>query len=72
MALSLHALMALFLWVAVAVILRDLFRKAIAGADTVLGAICGNAIIYLLMPTAFGINPDVTPLFAETWSPCHE
>jgi hypothetical protein len=65
-----HALLSLFLWSAVWVILRDLFRAPAAGAENVMGAICGyliagnawahiNAIAYLLAPSAYSINPEL-------------
>jgi voltage-gated potassium channel Kch len=73
LSLTLYALLALFQWVAVWVILRDLFRKATIGAENVLGAICGyliagdawggvNAFAYVLAPAAYNINPDVSAL----------
>jgi hypothetical protein len=76
LSLALHALMALFLWAAVSVILRDLFRNPVVGAENVLGAICGyiiagdawagvNAATYLLMPAAYGVNPEVSALLGE-------
>jgi len=74
--LALHTLIALFLWGAVWVVLRDLFRAQVIGAENVLGAICGyiiageawtgiNAITYLLIPAAYSINPEVSALLAE-------
>ena len=66
-----HQLMLAFLLSsAVYVILRDLFRAPAAGAESVLGAICGyviagsawgqmNSIAYLLAPSAYSINPEV-------------
>ena len=65
--------LAVFLWSAVYVILRDLFRAPTTGAENVLGAICGyliagdawarvNAVAYLLVPSAFSINPEVAAL----------
>jgi hypothetical protein len=55
------------------VILRDLFRASASGAENVLGAICGyiiagaawgrlNAITYLLVPSAYSINPEIASL----------
>jgi hypothetical protein len=66
----------LFLWSAVYVILRDLFRTAAGGAQNVLGAISGyliagsawahmNAIAYLLVPSAYSINPEVAGLLPD-------
>src|SRR5437899_4872992 len=68
--------MALFLWGAVIVILRGLFRTPAVGAENVLGAICGyliagdawgavNIFTYLLDPSAYGINADVNLLLAD-------
>lgn len=77
LSLALRALMSLYLWFAVWVIVRDLFHKRAAGASNVLGAICGyviagdawaniNAIAYMLMPTAYSISPEVDALL-EDW-----
>jgi len=74
--LALHTLMSLYLWVAVWVILRDLFGKPAVGVESVLGAICGyiiagdawahiHAITYLLMPAAYNINQEVSALLAD-------
>ena len=68
--------LALFLWSAVYVILRDLFRAPTTSAENVLGAICGyiiagdawarlNAITYLLVPSAFSIDPGVIALLPD-------
>ena len=76
LSIALHALMSVFLWAAVWVILHDLFRKPAIGAENVLGAICGplipgdawaglNAITYLLLPTAYSINPEINALLAD-------
>lgn len=70
LALAFNALSSLFLWTAVAVILRDLFRTPEAGTGNVLGAICGflvaadawsgiNISAYLLFPGAFTIDPAI-------------
>ena len=67
---------AVFLWGAVCVILRDLFRTPVAGAENVLGAICGymiagdawarmNAIAYLVVPSSYSIAPEVTALLHD-------
>lgn len=67
--------MTVYLWVAVFVILRELFRAS-AGAENVLGAICGyliageawagvNALGYLLVPAAYSISPDVSALLVD-------
>ena len=58
------------------VILRDLFRTRATGAENVLGAIWGyliagaawgriNAITYLLIPSAYSINPEITTLLPD-------
>ena len=76
LSLTLHALTSLFFWVAVWVILRDLFRKPALGAENVLGAICGyliagdawasvNALTYLLAPAAYSVNAEVNALLVE-------
>jgi hypothetical protein len=76
LSLAYNVAAALFLWVAVGVILRDLFRSHAAGAENVLGAICGyllagdawaavNAFTYLLVPAAYSINPVIDPLLAD-------
>jgi len=71
-----QTVLAIFLWGAVYVILRDLFRSPTTGPESVLGAICGyiiagdawarlNAIAYLLIPTAYSIDPAVTALLPD-------
>jgi len=71
-----EVLLSLFLWSAVWVILRDLFRAPVAGAENVFGAICGyliaghawahaNALAYLLMPSAYSINPELAMLLPD-------
>jgi len=71
-----HIVLVLFLWGAVYVILRDLFRARRAGAENVLGAICGyliagsalaqmNAIAYLLVPSAYSISPELASLLPD-------
>jgi len=71
-----QVLLSLFLWSAVWVILRDLFRAPVAGAGNVFGAICGyliaglawahaNALAYLLMPSAYSINPELALLLPD-------
>lgn len=68
LALAFNVLSSLFLWTAVAVILRDLFRTPEAGAGNVLGAICGyliaadawtgiNICAFLLAPHSFAFDP---------------
>jgi hypothetical protein len=71
-----QTLASLLLWSAVFVILRDLFSSRAADAETVLGAICGyliagdawgriNAITYLLVPSAYSINPEIVALLPD-------
>lgn len=75
-ALAFYVLHAIFLWAAVAVILRDLFQRKGVGGDNVLGAICGyliagagwaalNEISFWFDPTTFSINPDLRSLVAD-------
>jgi hypothetical protein len=70
LALAFNVLSSLFLWTAVAVILRDLFRSHEAGASNVLGAICGFLIAadawmgihicaYLLSPHSMAFDPGI-------------
>jgi hypothetical protein len=77
LSLAYNTVLALFLWVTVGVILRGLFRSPAVGAEQVLGAICGyllagdawaavNAFTYLLLPSAYGVNPDLN-LFLADW-----
>jgi hypothetical protein len=69
-------LLSLFLWSAVYVILRDLFRTPAGGAENVLGAICGyliagnawghiNAVAYLLEPSAYSINQELAGFLTD-------
>jgi voltage-gated potassium channel len=71
-----HLLLSLLLWGAVRVILRELFLTPVAGTENVFGAICGyliagqawahiNTIAYLLAPSAYSINPDLTSLLHD-------
>ena len=71
-----QVMLALLLWSAVYVILRDLFRAPAAGAENVFGSICGyliagsawaqmNAIAYLLVPSAYSINPELAGLLPD-------
>ena len=77
LSLANQVVLSLFLWIAVYVILRDLFRAPAGGAENVLGAICGyliagnawghiNAIAYLLAPSAYSINPELAG-FLPDW-----
>ena len=76
LSIALSALISLFDWAAVWVILRDLFRRQAVGAENVLGAICGyviagdawagvNDIAYLALPAAYSINPEIIALLAD-------
>ena len=76
LAIALSALMSLFYWAAVWVILRGLFRQRAVGAENVLGAICGyliageawagvNEIAYLAIPTAYRISPEISGLLTD-------
>ena len=76
LALAEQTVLALFLWGAVYVILRDLFRAPTTSVENVLGAICGyliagdawarmNAIAYLLVPAAYSITPAVAALLPD-------
>jgi hypothetical protein len=76
LALAFNALSSLFLWTAVAVILRDLFRTPEAGVGNVLGAICGFLIAadawtgihicaYLLAPHSLAFDPGVQQLLGH-------
>ncbi len=76
LALAFNALSSLFLWTAVAVILRDLFRTPEAGAGNVLGAICGfliaadawsgiNICAYLTVPHSFTFDPGVREMLGH-------
>ena len=76
LSIAYQALAAIFSWIAVGVILRDLFRTPAIGAENVLGALCGyliagnawtnvNALTYLLAPAAYGISPPVAVLLAD-------
>ena len=75
-AMAFNLLMALFLWAAVGVILRDLFRRSVPGAQPVLGAICAyliaadawsgiNLLAYQLVPASHSIAPELDPLLAH-------
>jgi len=66
-----QAARSIFEAVAVYVILRDLLRDPSRGTENILGALCGyliagnvwaslNAIAYLLVPTAYNIDPAIT------------
>ena len=76
LSLAEQTMLALFLWSTVYVILRDLFRSPTTGPESVLGAICGyiiagdawarlNAIAYLLVPSAYSIDPAVAALLPD-------
>lgn len=70
LALSFNLLSSAFMWLAVAVILRDLLSTRDAASGGVLGAICGyliaadawtglNVCAYLLVPESFAIDPSI-------------
>lgn len=76
LSLAFDALTALFFWVSVWVILRELFSARAVGPENVLGAICGyliagdawggvNGLTYLLAPAAYSVSPDVGALLAD-------
>ena len=71
-----QTMQAIFLWSAVAAILRSLFTSRAAGADNVRGAICGyliagaawgsvNLVAYAVAPSSYGIDPAVKALVAD-------
>jgi voltage-gated potassium channel len=68
--------LAIFYWVVVWAILRNLFRTPLIGADNVFGAICGyliagqgwahlNALAYLVAPGTYLFDPKVVPPLAD-------
>ena len=70
LATTFHCFTILFLGLAVAVILRDIFRRRVIGGDEVLGALCGYMLgaiawgnvytmTYLLVPGAFSVNAEI-------------
>jgi len=76
LAATFHCFTVLFLGLAVAAILRDIFRKKVIGGDEVLGAFCGYMLggiawaniytmIYLLVPGCFSVNPEIQWRLAE-------
>ena len=76
LSIAFHAFSAIYLWFAVWLILRELFRSPVIGSENVFGAICGyliarsgwgsvNALRYLLAPGAFGIDPHVAALLTD-------
>jgi len=76
LSLAEQTMLALFLWSAVYVILRDLFRAPTTSTENVLGTICGyliagdawarlNAIAYLLVPSSYSIDSDVAALLPD-------
>jgi len=65
-----HCFMVAFLSFAVAVILRDIFKKTVISGDDVIGAFCGYMLLglvwanlytltYLLFPTVFAVNSEI-------------
>jgi voltage-gated potassium channel len=70
LAVSFHCFAVLFLGLAVAVILHDIFRKSVISGDELLGAVCGYllggiawanlyTLVYLIVPQAFSVNAAV-------------
>ena len=68
--------LAIFYWVVVWAILRNLFRTPVIGADNVSGAICGyiiagqgwaylNALAFLVAPATYLFDPKVLPPLAH-------
>jgi len=71
-----QGMMAVYLWLAVAAILRDLYRERSPGAQNILGAICGyliagaafgsvNIIAYALAPGTYNIDSSVNHLVGD-------
>jgi len=71
-----QALNAVYFWITVGVILRNLFRTPAVGAENVRGAICGyliagaawascNGLTYLLDPGAYTVDPKVAALLTD-------
>jgi len=69
-ALLYNALMIAFIGLAVAVILRDIFRKSVIGGGDVLGAVSGYllsgivwgnlyVVLQLLAPSSFAVQPEI-------------
>src|SRR6266850_2244330 len=65
-----HSFMVLFLGFAVAVILGDILRKSVIGADDVVGALCGYILValvwaslytltFVLAPETFSVSKDI-------------
>jgi hypothetical protein len=76
LALVFHGLLAIYLWCAIAAILRDLFRARRPGAQNILGAICGyliagaafasvNIAAYVLAPESYNVDAGVKDLAAD-------
>jgi hypothetical protein len=70
LAVIFHCFTVLFLGLAVAVILRQIFRKSVIRGDEVLGALCGYilggiawssiyTLVYLLVPKALSVNAEI-------------
>jgi len=71
-----HCAMVGFLGLAVAVILRGIFRKKVIDGDDVIGAFCGYMLLalvwanlftlaYLFSPGGYSVNPDIAWRMAE-------
>ena len=76
LSLAHQVLTALFMSVAVWVILRELFRSTVVGGENVRGAICGyliagaawssaNTLAYLLVPSSYNINPEISAVLDD-------
>jgi hypothetical protein len=71
-----HCFMVAFLGFAVAVILRDIFKKSVISGDDVIGAFCGYMLLglvwanlytltYLVVRSGFAVNPEIAWRMAE-------
>ena len=71
-----HCFTVAFLGFAVAVILREIFKKTVISGDDVIGAVCGYLLLglvwanlytltYLLVPGTFAVNNDIAWRLAE-------
>jgi len=71
-----HCVMVGFLGLAVAVILRDIFRKSVISGDDVIGAFCGYMLLalvwanlytltYLIAPNGYSVNNQIAWRMAE-------
>ena len=71
-----HCFLVAFLGYAVAVILRDIFKKSVISGDDVIGAFCGYMLLalvwanlytlaYVLVPGVYAVNKDIAWRMAE-------